>query len=325
MHTPPRPSYAELPDGNARGVFGDDDVLGCLNLLTAERAAAAARLVLTGESFGMDASLLDYNVPGFFGGTRRPPQHTIFKVGRSPRTGVQRGRDEFFDGLYTHAGSQWDGLTHCLESRGNTFYNHMSDPAEYADDGVRERAAIGIAAWAERGIVGRGVLLDLARWAELRGAPIDWRSAHAITAEDLEACADAQGVRVDEGTILLFRVGWQSGWQRLTAEERTALSQSKNKGAPGLEASSAMARRLWDWGVAAVASDNPALEVYPMADPQLHEDLLARFGMPIGELWLLDDLASACAREGRYEFLLVSAPMNVPGGVGSTANAVAIL
>ena len=43
--------------------------------------------------------------------------------------------------------------------------------------------------------------------------------------------------------------------------------------------------------------------------------------IPIGEFFLLDELADACATEGRYEFLLTSAPLNIPNGVGSTGNA----
>ena len=46
--------------------------------------------------------------------------------------------------------------------------------------------------------------------------------------------------------------------------------------------------------------------------------------MPIGELWWLDDLADDCAADGVYEFFFTSAPLNVPGGVGSPPNALAI-
>src|SRR5262245_11740830 len=55
------PRYDELPvrdgapPGSAWGVWGDPDHLGCLNLLTPERAAsAAARCVRSGRSFGLN-------------------------------------------------------------------------------------------------------------------------------------------------------------------------------------------------------------------------------------------------------------------------------
>jgi hypothetical protein len=46
--------------------------------------------------------------------------------------------------------------------------------------------------------------------------------------------------------------------------------------------------------------------------------------MAIGELWDLDGLAEDCAADGVFEFLLVSAPLNVPGGIGSPSNAIVL-
>jgi hypothetical protein len=48
------------------------------------------------------------------------------------------------------------------------------------------------------------------------------------------------------------------------------------------------------------------------------------FGMPIGELWDLEELASTCARLKKYSFLLCSTPLRVPGGVASPPNAIAL-
>jgi len=306
----PRPSYRDLPEGNARGVFGADDQLGCLNLLTPDRTAAAAKLVRTGQVFSLNGSLTHYNVPNFFAGTgigRGAPKHTVFAIGKA-----KIRREDYLDGFYPQAGSQWDHFRHCGDPVTGTFYNGHTDET------------CGIHAWAERGIAGRGVLLDVARYLVSRGDPIDWLSPREITVADLEETAAAQGVVVTEGTILLLRVGWQEGYAKLSAEERVALPTS-NPPAPGLEASKPMAERLWDWGIAAIGSDNPGLESYLPGRPStLHDDLLGRLGIPIGEFWLLDDLAARCAAEGRHEFLFTSAPLNVAGGVGSTANALAI-
>jgi hypothetical protein len=46
--------------------------------------------------------------------------------------------------------------------------------------------------------------------------------------------------------------------------------------------------------------------------------------MPIGEMWNLEELADDCANDNRYEFFFTSAPLNIPGGVGSPPNALAI-
>jgi kynurenine formamidase len=122
-------------------------------------------------------------------------------------------------------------------------------------------------------------------------------------------------------------VGWEAGYRRLDRQERVALSERPPVN-PGLESSVEMAARLWDWGVAAVGCDNPALEVRPRPvaiEDSLHALLLPRLGMPIAEFLLLDELAEACQEAGSYEFLFTAAPLNVTGGVGSPANALAIL
>ena len=56
----------------------------------------------------------------------------------------------------------------------------------------------------------------------------------------------------------------------------------------------------------------------------LHQYFLALFGLNIGELWDLKALGETCKRLGRYEFLFTSIPLNVPGGIGSPPNALAI-
>jgi hypothetical protein len=56
----------------------------------------------------------------------------------------------------------------------------------------------------------------------------------------------------------------------------------------------------------------------------LHRMLIGQFGLAVGELWWLDDLARACRGDGRFEVFLTAAPTNVTGGIGSSANALAI-
>jgi hypothetical protein len=111
----------------------------------------------------------------------------------------------------------------------------------------------------------------------------------------------------------------------------------------GLRPGTATVRTLWDLHIAAVAADNPALEVWPpgvslrpedaerlRADPALaaehfmHFSLLPLLGLPIGELFDLDGLAADCAADGRYTCLFTSAPLNLHAGVASPPNALAI-
>jgi len=101
--------------------------------------------------------------------------------------------------------------------------------------------------------------------------------------------------------------------------------------APGLVHAEAVCEYLWDSHAAAIACDTYGVEVFPadrsaQAHPFgfLHSMLIGQFGMALGELWWLSDLAADCAADGVYEMFAVSAPLNAPGGIGSPANAVAI-
>ena len=95
---------------------------------------------------------------------------------------------------------------------------------------------------------------------------------------------------------------------------------------PGLDGSMTTAGWLWDRQIAAIAADNVALEAMRV-DPEVgfqHRRIIAMLGMPLGELWDLDELAEDCAEDSRYEFMLTSAPLYIPGGVGSPINAYAL-
>jgi kynurenine formamidase len=314
------PSYSQLPikdgapPGSAWGLFGDDDQLGCINLLTPERVLAAARLVRKGAVFSLNLRIDEPNPP-LFG--RGAVEHTIITLGPNI------GRDDYLDSFYPQASSQWDGLRHIRHPR-DGFYGGVPD-----DEIVSGKGRLGIEHFARKGIAGRGVLLDVGRHLEAQGATLDYTSNTLIPKETLDACAKAEGVTVQTGDILLIRTGWLRWYledatpqqkQKIAGDAMTAISF------PGIGPADEMAEYLWDLHIAAIASDNPAVEVFP-AVPEtgfLHFKLIPHFGMPIGEMWQLDDLAADCAEDGVYEFLLTSAPLNIPGGVGSPPNALAI-
>jgi hypothetical protein len=184
---------------------------------------------------------------------------------------------------------------------------------------------LGIQAWAQKGICGRGVLLDVWGWL-LRNndgnAPYDPARSHAISLADVQACARAQGVHFRKGDILLIRTGWTLRYYHSTPEERRENSTGK-KGFVGLEQGEDVLEWLWDQHFAAVASDCPAFERWPapLGTPHLHETLLAMWGCPIGEMFDLEKLTEQCQTHRRWTFYFSSWPLNVFGGVASTANA----
>ena len=310
------PSYAELseredaPRGSAWGVFGKDDQLGTVNFLTPERVSAAARLVRTGAVFPLDLPLHLPDPPLF---NRGRYQHHIRRFEQG------MGHDDHLDNFYLQASSQWDSLAHVGHPR-HGLYNGVQPEAVTGEDGSKN----GMDRWAQHGIVGRGVLLDVARKLDEQGDAIDPMSARAITVAELEATASAQGVAVGPGDILLIRTGWTKGY--LAADQSTREQIASDLHAPGIEGSIEMAGWLWDHRIAAVASDCPALEPWPwdLSVGALHVRALCFLGMPFGELWDLEALAEDCASDDVHDFLLTSAPLNLRGGVGSPPNALAI-
>jgi kynurenine formamidase len=307
------PGYRDLPvkpgapPGSAWGLWGDDDELGCLNLLTPERTAAAAKLVRKGAVFPLNLRI-DRPDPPLYG--RGAVRQTITMGGS--------GRDDYLDNFWPQASSQWDSLRHIRHPEFG-WYNGVTDEQIVPGDSGK----LGIDVPARRGIAGRAVLLNIAR-----SRSIDYAASDAISVGDLEACRKAQGVEFQGGDVLLVRTGWLAWYlSEATPEQRAEMSDRNRLRAPGLAAGEAMAEYLWDSHVAAVAADNPALEAWPPREETggfLHHRLIPLLGMPIGELWQLDALAGDCAEDGVYECFFTSAPLNVPGGVGSPPNALAV-
>jgi kynurenine formamidase len=157
-------------------------------------------------------------------------------------------------------------------------------------------------------------LVDIAR---LRG--VDWLDGGTvITPADLEAAEDAQAVTVGEADFLLVRTGWR---KRLLAEGREGWMNTE----PGLGID--CARWLHERRVAAVGSDNWAIEVMPgetEAMLPLHCILIRDMGMPLAEILDLEALAEDCAADGKWSFLFVAPPLHISNAVGSPVTPIAI-
>ena len=87
----------------------------------------------------------------------------------------------------------------------------------------------------------------------------------------------------------------------------------------GVEPTEENLQWLWESQFAAVAGDAPASERSPVgkgkdvndapAPVTLHQCLLGGWGMPIGEMFDLEDLAEHCRKAGRWNFFLSSVPL----------------
>ncbi len=316
---PRLPRYDDLPvrqgapKGAAWGVFGDADELGTINLLTEQCVIKGAAEIRKGRVFPLNLPLNLPDPPLYGRGALR---HKVF-----PLPGAEFFTDDYLDNFYPQCSSQWDAVGH-IKHPVHGHYNGLPESEVTGRGGGGTH--LGIENLACRGIAGRGVLVDAARYFERRGKTIQCTANDVITLKDLEAALAEQKTRIRPGDILLVRVGWLKSYMASSQEVRNQVAQVPN--APGVEGTTNMARWLWDNRIAAVASDSPAFEAINVqaTTELLHPYLLAFFGMPIGEMWDLEALAEDCAADRRYSFFLTSAPLNIPGGVGSPPNALAI-
>jgi len=70
---------------------------------------------------------------------------------------------------------------------------------------------------------------------------------------------------------------------------------------------------------------SPFLEAAPNDNGMMHQQLLAKLGMPLGELWRLGPLARHMRSTGNWDAFVSIKPLNILGGTGSPANAIALL
>ncbi len=299
------------PPESSWGVF-EDEALGCLNFLTPAGVVEAARLVQSGKVFRLDAKI-GFAKPALFG--RAKVGHTVVPLG-------PMAHDDLLNNFNTQEGSQWDGLAHVGHNRHGAFYNGVTV------DEIRNaaNARLGIHHWAGR-FVGRGVLIDAYGFRKAKGRPVNPLQKDRYTLDELKGALEAQGTTLKPGSVLLVRTGWMEAYERCTGEQKEAMAPFDKIQSIGVDPSREMAAWLWDNRVAAIGTDSPGVEPLPMDlmdEGLLHYRALPLLGLPLGELFVLAPLAEDCARDRRYEFMLVSAPLHVEGGIASPPNAVVI-
>jgi kynurenine formamidase len=288
-------------------VEGVKDERGTTNLLTPDRIAAAARLVRDGKIF-------DLGIP-FGKGGPQPGGGRINPVLMLSET----GEDQDFPGAFHYAddyvfmplqsASQWDGLAHVFydDHLYNGFPASSVTPHGTLANSIEKQA---------KGIAGRGVLVDVARY---RG--VDWLPlGEVITPDDLDGALAAQGVELAGGDILAVRTGWR---RKFLNDNDPAGFMA---GEPGLGID--CCEWLHSHDVAAVCSDNWAIEVLPGEIEgermPVHMVLIRDMGMTLGEILDFEELAADCAADGRYDFFLTAPPIKFRRALGSPINPLAI-
>ena len=166
----------------------------------------------------------------------------------------------------------------------------------------------------ERAIVTRGVLLDV---AAVRG--VDWLlPTDGISVADIEAAMARAGVSVRHRRrgvrAVRPRVASRAEGDAHDEEALTKASCRRRSGGSGNATSPSMSG----------TASSSVRRSYERVRMPLHQIGLARMGLWILDCPDLEALAAACAKNGRSDFLLVVAPLKIPGGTASAVNPLAI-
>ncbi|MSQ25450.1 MAG: cyclase family protein [Dehalococcoidia bacterium] len=292
------------------GRWGADDQMGTLNLITPAHRLAAAKLVQEGVTVSCGRLMSKGWAPDL----REPMQHYMEFSGdpwrdQPSEPGVMQAAADYL-GMIIHGpgSSHVDALAHIFWD--GKMYNGR--PAGLVS--TQHGATVGSVELARDGIVGRGVLLDI---ASAKG--VKWlQPKEPIYPEDLEAAERFGGVQVQAGDIMLVR----SGHYR-RREEAGPINLAD--GRPGLHAACLPWLRQRD--IALLGTDT-ATDIMPsgMKHPMMP---VHQVGIVAMGLWLMDNanlerVAAACAQRRRYEFLLTIAPLRLHNFTGSPVNPIAM-
>jgi kynurenine formamidase len=291
------------------GRWGPDDEKGTLNYITSDKVQAAVALVRSGRSVSMSIPINTIAGPD----NANPALHYMCTT-----HDVDVGSGDLLHFATDFLGMQFHGDCHthidalCHIAYRGQLYNGL--PAETVTS--RGSLAQDITTYAH-GIVGRGVLIDAARYRGVR-----WlEPGEAVTRQEIEAIESAEGVRLGEGDIMVFRTGHHRRRLELGAWDVGYTGQ----GRAGLDPYSLTL--LHERKVAVFLPDGDGEVVPgPMQEIQypIHPLQVTAMGMVVADSLQFEDLARICEAEGRWEFLVVIAPLRLPKATGSPFNPIAV-
>lgn len=299
------------------GKWGDDDEVGALNYLGSAEALAGVEQIRTGRSFTLQVPMGHPHGDPVWPGRTGAVRHNVMDRGH-----YLGGNGTAFDGgaqcaddimtIFNQGSSQYDALGHFW--MGDHIWNGY--PAETTTGGLKKAS---VRALGERGVVGRAVLIDMARH---RGKKVLDRG-ETFNHTDLLAAAAAQGCEINKRDILLIRTGLIGSFYVTPSEVFY-----ENFVEPGLTYSPELVRWFQEMEIPNFGTDTIANEV--TVDPvsgvvlPLHNALMRNLGVVFTEILALDALADDCALDGQYSFLYTAAPLKVVEGSGAPVNPIVI-
>ncbi|MBR7833306.1 cyclase family protein [Actinospica durhamensis] len=286
--------------------FGAHDRRGALNHLTPAHVAAAAGEIRAGIAVSLANDIRHREAAD----NPKPARHQMIgpiTPGRTPGD-LQFAQDQFAMNVHGDAETHIDALCHVIYH--GTLYNGVP-ASEVREDGAHQLSID----TAHDGIVGRGVLLDI---AHARGEPWLELGDH-VTADDLLAAEKAQDVRAGEGDLVFIRVGHQ-------ARRRERGDWTAAKARVGLHPNAV--ELLADRHIALLGGDgnsDSAPSLVEGVDFPVHVLAINALGLHLIDYLQLEDLHDHCVRLGRWSFFCTVAPLRLPGATGSPVNPIAVL
>jgi kynurenine formamidase len=321
------PSFSEMAARVTNwGRWGPDDQIGTLNLIDGAARLRGVAAVREGAAFALGLPMSsDQGIQIGFVKGRVNPARSMVSVNQplSPDPEWIATSEDVVT-FAMQCATHWDGLAHASYGagpEGAKLYNGF--PAS----SITEDGAGKLGVHLVTSLVSRGVLLDVAR---AKGVEI-LEPGYPISPEDLDAASALAGLTVEKGDVVLVRTGQAAhlalpGRPGLRGAAPVRDLVAYTWPTPGLTVATAGWFHARD--VAAVATDTMVLEVYPCEDEALYLPVhllhLVEMGMTQGQNWFLDELADACAADGRYEFLLDATPLPFTNALGSPVNPVAL-
>jgi kynurenine formamidase len=299
------------------GRWGSEDEVGALNYLTSAEVLRGISAVRQGKVFTLQTPMGDPEGDPMSPGRRACQRfsvldrgHFISGTGPTFPGGFESADDVLM--TYLHGTTHYDALGHAWY--GEQIWNGIESTATI---GGMQRASI--LPIATRGVVGRAVVLDIAR---LRGKDA-LEPGELVTHEDLIECAAAQGCEIRKRDILLVRTGWLH-WYYSGGRKEVPHDSPE----PGLTYTPELVAWFHEMEIPNVVSDTTGLEVatHPESGVRwpLHIALLAYLGISLTEIAWLDDIAADSAADSQYDCLYVAGPMKVVAGTAGPVNPVAV-
>jgi len=282
------------------GRWGPEDEMGALNLITAEKRRAAAALVRSGRTVSLASTVdLEQSVDN-----PCPPQWEMANASRSGAT------DRIAYPCIHGAGTTHiDGFAHRFFD-GRMWNGYPVDDLVTMEEGAKRNAVLTM----KDGIVTRGVLYDIPR---LEGVAY-LEPGTRITVQDLEAWEARTGVRAGPGDAMLLR------WGRWARRDAVGPFDTWAEAA-GLD--NAVIPWLKARDIAILGWESPGYTPRPEGDLPtlaLHDFALTMLGIHLLDRADLRALSEMAAAEGRWEFMLMIAPLPIPNGTGSPINPIAV-